>query len=618
MCGITGFAISRAGADVPLEAMNATMEHRGPDDRGMYRSADGRVGLAQCRLAILDLTEAGHQPMGDAAGEVCITFNGEIYNFLELRAQLEALGHRFRSHSDTEVVIEAYREWGDAFIERLNGMFAFALHDIAKRRVLLARDRAGEKPLFYRHDAGRLTFASELKALMADPSQTRKVDLRSLDFYLAYGYVPAGMCILEGVHKLEQGHALVYDLDRDTLTQQRYWRLPPPPRGAANVEELTDELQALLEDSVRRQLVADVPVGVLLSGGVDSSLVTALAARVSSRPVKTFTISFPGHGGYDEAPFARLVAQRFATEHVELAAEPATFELVPSLARQYDEPIADPSMVPTFLVSRLVRQHAKVALGGDGGDELFGGYGHYSFLLREERLRRYAPAPLRRLAGRVAERLPVGVRGRNHVIGLSHDTSYSIAHVNLYFDYATRRALLRQYGNVATGETPEQWKGALTDSSESVIRRATESDFRSTMVDHYLVKVDRASMMNSLEIRAPFLDHRLIEFAFGRVPDCLKANEHERKILLRRVAARLLPPELDLKRKQGFIMPLDAWFAGSWGQMIEETLLQSDTFDRGVIRSLIESQRRGRSNAPRLYALMFFELWRREYGVSVG
>jgi len=616
MCGITGFALANDSAAPPLERMYTTLSHRGPDDRGIYVSADGRVGLAQCRLAVIDLSAAAHQPMSDASGTVWITFNGEIYNFKDVRRELESRGRRFRSASDTEVVVEAYCEWGEEFLSRLHGMFALAIYDGGRRRLLLARDRAGEKPLFYRHAGGKLSFASELKALLADPAFPRTIDVRSLDFYLAYGYVPGEMSIFEGTAKLGQGEALTFDLAGGTLRKWRYWRLPEAGAARASEEELIEELDHRLEAAVRRQLVADVPVGILLSGGLDSSLVTAMAARVSSRPVKTFTISFPGHAGHDEAPFARMVANHFGTEHAELAAEAATLELLPMLARQYDEPIADHSMVPTYLVSRLIRREATVALGGDGGDELFGGYHHYQWLLREERLRGYAPRPLRRLAGAAASHLlPVGTRGRNHIIGLSNDTGYSIAHINLYFDARTRRALLRPHG-VSLDRVPERYRAALTDPDDSPLRRGMETDFRTTMADDYLVKVDRASMLNSLEIRAPFLDVPVVEFAFGRVPDELKVTERERKILLRRLGARLLPPQLDLTRKQGFTMPIDNWAQGEWGRFMEATLRQSDSFDRKTVDALIAGQRRGRVGAHRMYALAFFELWRREYGAT--
>jgi asparagine synthase (glutamine-hydrolysing) len=603
----------------PLAAMRDTLDHRGPDDAGIWWAADRCVGLAHRRLAIIDLSPGGHQPMADVTGRLWITQNGEIYNYRELRRELEGRGHRFRTASDTEVILESYRAWGPECLARLDGMFAFALYDSAIRRVLLARDRAGEKPLFYRHEPGRLVFASELKALMADPRFPRELDLHALDHYLAYGYVPGTMCILRGVRKLAQGQAVTYELDTDVCRSWRYWDLPEPPRTIReSSDDLMRELEQLLEDSVRRQLVADVPVGVLLSGGVDSSLVTAMAARVASTPIRTFTVSFPGHKTHDEAPHARLVAEHFGTQHTELAAEPASVDLLPVLARQYDEPMADSSMVPTYLVSRLVRQHAKVALSGDGGDELFGGYHHYRWIQRSARLRRVVPGPIRRLVGMTGRLLPVGVSGRNHLTAIAGDERTSIAHVNLYFDRWTRRRLLVPTVQHGAHEMPEDYRSALCRPAHGSLRQATEADFRTTLVDAYLVKVDRASMLASLEVRAPWLDHRIIEFAFGRLSDELRATAGELKILPRRLARRLLPPALDLGRKLGLSLPLASWFRGEWGAFVESVLHEADpsVLSPDVIKELIAGQRRGLANTARLFALTMFELWRREYRVT--
>jgi hypothetical protein len=366
--------------------------------------------------------------MSDVAGRLTIVFNGEIYNFADLRLELEAKGAMFRSHSDTEVILAAYREWGAECVSRLNGMFAFALYDAEQQVVLLARDRAGEKPLFYHYADGTLRFASELKGLLADPALPRRIEPESLDCYLALGYVPGGRCILQGFNKLPAAHALRFDMKSGLAKVWRYWQLPDLRTSAVPDEAaLLDELESLLQDSVRRQLVADVPVGVLLSGGVDSSLVTAMARRSSSK-LKTFTIRFPGHGSLDETEHARLIARHFATEHVELEAQPTTADLLPRLARQFDEPVLDSSMIPTFLVCELVRRHCTVALGGDGGDELFGGYGSYSRLLwMENRLGR-VPRPLRSLISTTAERaLPVGLKGRNWLQGLGADLAAGAA-----------------------------------------------------------------------------------------------------------------------------------------------------------------------------------------------
>jgi asparagine synthase (glutamine-hydrolysing) len=623
MCGIVGVAGRRGWANRDgLITMRDTMSHRGPDNAGVWWSDDGRVGLAHRRLAIIDLSPAGRQPMTDAGGDLWITYNGEIYNYRELRSDLERVGYRFRTSSDTEVLLAAYRKWGPECVERLNGMFAFGLYDTRGRKLILGRDRAGEKPLFYRTSGDRIVFASELKALMADPNLDRIIDPMALQQYLAYGYVAGGACILAGVRKLPAAHIATYELDTGTLTLAEYWRLPEPgSKPAESPETLDVALEAALRDSVRQRLVADVPVGILLSGGIDSSLVTAMAAQVSGR-VKTFTISFAGHVAYDEAEYARSVAKHFGTDHTELVAEPSTVELLPELARQYDEPLADSSMVPTYLVSRLVRKHATVALGGDGGDELFGGYLHYSWLQRQERLRRAVPHRLRLRMGDAAARfLPAGFRGRNYILGLSRDLPGSIAQFNSYFDGALQRRLLAPLvtAGVLDGPPPEVYKTSLCRPGQTVLQAATSIDFSTYLVDDILVKIDRASMLASLEVRAPWLDHRLIEFAFGRVPDALRATVRERKILPRRFAARLLPGGLDLARKQGFSLPLSNWLQGQWGRYVERVLADADPriFDPATVRELIEGQQRGYSNAQRLFALVMFELWRREYRVSV-
>jgi asparagine synthase (glutamine-hydrolysing) len=446
MCGIVGIAavasqIQRIWLTIGRDAMT----HRGPDDAGEWWSADGRVGLAQRRLAIIDLSPAGHQPMHDAAGTLSIVFNGEIYNFADLRDELIAKGHGFRSHSDTEVILAAYREWGTECLARFNGMFAFALFDARQQTVFLARDRAGEKPLFYHQAGGVLRFASQLKALLADPALARRIVPAALDCYLAMGYVPGERCMLQGFNKLPPAHALLFDLQTGQAKIWRYWQLPELEATSSRpVDEaaLLDELEALLEDAVRRQMVADVPVGVLLSGGVDSSLITAMAVRSSSQ-VQTFTIGFPGHGKLDETEHARLIARHFGTRHTELMAEDATADLLPRLARQFDEPMVDSSMIPTFLVSQLVRQHCTVALGGDGGDELFGGYGHYSHLQWMQKKLGPIPRPLRNGIALAAEKLlPVGVKGRNWLQGLGVDLDKGLPLIASCFDATTRGRLL--------------------------------------------------------------------------------------------------------------------------------------------------------------------------------
>ena len=374
MCGIIGHFDNMEKRDpVTVRRQLDTLTHRGPDDSGVWFSPDGCTVLGNSRLAIQDISSAGHMPMSDPSGQIWITFNGEIYNFGALGATLAKRGYTFRSRSDTEVILAAYLEWGTECLARLNGMFAFAIYDGRAnapngRCLFLGRDRAGEKPVYYWHHPNGLSFASELKAMMADAHIPRRLNIHALNAYLALGWVPGQMCILDGLNKLPPAHALVYHLESGQVKTWRYWSLPEPLIGDPQAtEELVDELERLLLESVKLRLVADVPVGVFLSGGIDSSLITALAARCSPTPVKTFTVVFPGHKTHDEGPHARCVADWFSTDHNELVAEPDTIDLLPKLAAIYDEPLSDSSMVPTYMVSRLARQQVTVSLSGDGG-----------------------------------------------------------------------------------------------------------------------------------------------------------------------------------------------------------------------------------------------------------
>jgi asparagine synthase (glutamine-hydrolysing) len=429
--------------------------------------------------------------------------------------------------------------------------------------------------------------------------------------------------MLEGVHKLGQGSALVYDVTRDAARSWQYWKLPQPAdQESTSAEDLVDELEELLQDSVKRQLMADVPVGILLSGGVDSSLVTAMAARLTSSRVKTFTVVFPEHPSFNEAPFARLVANHFGTDHTELEAPEGSADLLPELARQYDEPLADSSMVPTYLVSRLIRRHATVALGGDGGDELFGGYPHHRLLQKKARWQHIVPQSVQNAIGAAASSLmPVGVRGRHYLTTFSASPRQSISQVGLFFDQANRKQLLSPLvrSGLSLGRSPEDFKNAGFQNSGSFLKQVTASDFTTYLVDDILVKVDRASMLTSLEVRAPFLDYRIIEFAYGRVPDHLRATHRELKILPRRLSKRVLPPSLKLNRKRGFSLPMGALFKTDWGPFMIGVLNEADAnlFDRTAIANLIASQQRGLVNGHRLFALTMFELWRNHYKVGL-
>ncbi len=624
MCGFVGIAMTspienRAWLGAGLK----TLAHRGPDDQGEWWSNDGLVGLAHRRLSIIDLSTHGHQPMQDLTGKYTVAFNGEIYNHQELRTELALLGFEFRTRSDTEVLLAAYAQWGEACLDRLNGMFAFALYDQPYRRLFLARDRAGEKPLFYHYANGQLRFASELKALLQDRKLSRRINADALDSYLALGFVPGEQCILEGFNKLPPSHSMYFNMAKGQITIKRYWSIPPYTdtriTSDSDEEELLEELEHLLEAAVRRQLAADVPVGMLLSGGLDSSLITAMAVR-SSDQVRTFTIGFSGHGKLDETEHARLIARHFKTEHTELTAKPSTAELIPVLATQFDEPLVDSSMIPTFLVSQLVRGHCTVALGGDGGDELFGGYDHYSRYLWMQQKLSVVPALIRRAIAVAAHRfLPVGMRGKTYLQDISIDFDRDLpVHIPGFFDRFTRSRLLRDT-RLKPAKSAAKIYAQRVPIQADIVQRSTRMDFENYLADDLLVKVDRTSMLNSLEIRSPMLDRELVEFAFGRVPSHLKVSDGNKKILLKKLAARILPPQFDRHRKQGFSIPLGDWLArGPYRDLFHDVLHDpSCIFDRSTVTDLLRGQDKGRYNGERLFALVQFELWRRQYNVSL-
>lgn len=623
MCGVNGTIRFRGTVDRELvERQRDTMVHRGPDSSGLWVSNDGRVGFGHRRLAIIDLTPGGHQPMIDTVTGTAITFNGEIYNFVELRERLRDKGHVFHSHSDTEVILAAYREWGVECVSQLGGMFAFAIYDEAKQRVLLARDRAGEKPLFYRRDGEQFTFASEAKALLADPACSRRVRAQSLNEYLAYGYVTGENTMFADIHRVAPAGRVVIDVSSGAITHDRYWTLPHTAASAstADPEALVEELHELLKASVRRQLMADVPIGVLLSGGVDSSIVTAIAAEVSGSRIRTFTARFPGHGGFDEGPYARMVADHLGTEHIELEAQAADASLLQSLVAQFDDPISDSSMIPTFLVSQEIRKHATVAIGGDGGDELFGGYHKYPVQVRAEQLREHVPRGIRRIAASAAEMiLPIGTPGRGFAKSLAGTAGDGLANAGRIFRADERTQLSDSLRSLDPKFilAPEMLRSHAFEDRKSALQRATALDFSSYMVDDVLVKVDRASMLSSLEVRAPLLDVDVIEFAFSRVPDSLKADRSNRKLILRRLGKRLLPKRLDLTRKQGFSIPIDAWMKHEWRDQLDG----AQALVHGLISPEAFKTYRGRLAAglpigERLYSLLFIQLWSERFAVT--
>lgn len=620
MCGIVGIASNKAVSNKELlNIQRDSLLHRGPDDYGCWWSENGCVGLAHRRLSIIDVSPGGHQPMQNKTGKAWIVFNGEIYNYRELKIELTQLGHQFVTESDTEVLLAAYDQWQTNCVKHLNGIFAFAIYNIAERLLFIGRDRAGEKPLFYSYDSHKLVFASELKAIMSDPDFKRQINPEALDCYLSFGFVPGDRCILKNVSKLPPAHCLIYKIDTGQLKTWQYWSLPdyiPITNVDNSVENLVTEFEILLEDSITKQMVADVPVGILLSGGVDSSLITALAVRKSTN-VNTFTIRFPGFGDYDETDHARLIAEHFSTNHTELEAEETTVELLPQLARQFDEPISDSSMIPTFLVSRLVKKHCTVALGGDGGDELFGGYLHYDQLLRLNQTFGKIPLWLRELITKCSNLLPVGFKGKNWLQGLGTDLKSGLPITNLSFDRLSRAQLLKHTHLPLSAEVIRDGR---IPGDTSLIQRATRNDFLNYLPEDILVKVDRASMLNSLELRAPFLDYRVIEFAFRKVPEHLKTTTADRKILLKQLCQKILPPEFNHNRKQGFSIPLHRWLRkGPWHDFFADILSSNNylPYNKTSVKRLLRGQETGRSNSERLFSLVMLKLWCQTYQIAL-
>ncbi len=621
MCGIYGFTSADGTVDPrALERSRDRLAHRGPDDTGAWISADRRTGLAHRRLSVIDLSPAGHQPMRSADGRLAVVFNGEIYNFRALRMELEQRGVAFSGASDTEVLLAAYRTWGTECLGKLNGMFAFAIHDTggADRApsLFFARDRAGEKPFYYAAAPGYFEFASELKAL----SRRGALDPHALNHYLALGYVPGDLCLVQGVRKLPPAHAGRLDLATFQLKVWKYWSLPVNNPGTAiDAESLAEEARDILLDSVRLRLESDVPLGVLLSGGLDSSLVVAAAARESRRPVKTFTVTLPG-SMLDESRHAGIVARHFGTEHHELPLADAGLGALDDFASLVDEPIADSSLIPSFLLSRLTRRHVTVALGGDGGDELFGGYADYVQALEDQRRTGWVPPALLRAVSDIAGRLPAGVKGRNRLFSLRGGAHQQIIWGSPYFDTALRRRLYSPDVLATLGSDlarPEQSLLRLFETGRDPVDAMTRTHFGSILPDDFLAKVDRASMAVALEMRAPFLDHRMLEFAFGRVPDEWKVRGVETRRLQKLLAKRLLPPALDLDRKQGFSIPLDDWLRADGCRRVREHAEALPAFlKREEINALIMGLESGRANGARLYALMVLGIALKNLGLG--
>tara|TARA_A100001015_G_scaffold316939_1_gene432517 strand:+ start:923 stop:2782 length:1860 start_codon:yes stop_codon:yes gene_type:complete len=619
MCGILGFILSEKKFEKEkfVNSLN-TLKHRGPDEVGVWTSPDKKVFLGHRRLSIIDLSKKAKQPMKSMNNDKIIVFNGEIYNFTYLKKILIKKGYKFKTKSDTEVILVAYQEWGEDCLNYLEGMFSFCIYDTKNKKLFLARDRVGEKPLFYLYNGKDFLFASELKAILSSNLINAKIDPLSLDLYLNMGFIPGENCIIKGIKKLPPGYAISFSLINKKINIWNYWKLPKFNTIIQySYNEIIEKLSTLIEDSVKRQMISDVPLGVLLSGGLDSSLITAMAAKNSNK-IKTFNIGFPEYKKFDETDHARLVSKYFNTEHFEINAGEIKPEILNNLSYQFDEPMADSSMIPTYLISECIKKYCTVALGGDGGDELFGGYPHYSRLIWLEQTFQMIPVKLRKFLSKIIyDVMPIGLKGRNWIKALSTDFNSESPFIAEFFNRKERVQFLPFLEDSRFNSDQVQKECFINENN--ILDTLTRNDFRNYLPEDILVKVDRSSMLNSLEIRAPFLDKNIVEFAFESIPNKLKATSNNKKIVLKNIAENFLPKEFDFNRKQGFSVPLSEWINnGKFGDFFKEVLLdESSIFNKNAIIKLFDRNNTYSNNSERIFALVIFQMWKNKYSLEM-
>ncbi len=618
MCGIAGVVHTDPRVPVAegtLQAMCAAIRHRGPDDNGVFVGEGAAIGMQ--RLSIIDVS-GGHQPIFNEDRSCVIVYNGEIYNHADVRRELERRGHRYTTRSDTETILHAYEEYGTQCVMHLRGMFTIAIWDAPRRRLFLARDRMGKKPLYYACDGQRLVFGSELKAVLAHPGMERRVDEQALVEYVAWGYVPDPRSIYAGISKLPPAHTLVFE--NGNITVERYWDVSftnPAPAGTTETEHV-DRVLEILDEAVRIRLMSEVPLGAFLSGGTDSSVVVALMAKHSATPVKTFTIGFE-EKAYNELEYARAVATHFGTEHHEEIVRPDAEHDVPALVRQFDEPFADSSMIPTYYVCRSARRHVTVALSGDGGDELFAGYLRYVDPANVRAVERIPAGVRNALFAPVAHMLPEGTRGIDRLRDMlgTADEQYvrrmtqglTNTHRSVFDESLARRV------DTNPAHVAAPFLAAMAGAD--TLSRRQHLDIHTYLAGDILTKVDRTSMKVSLECRAPLLDHVLAEYA-ATIPPEMRIRGMTTKYILKKVAERLMPAELVHRPKMGFAIPVAHWLRGEWASQSTDLLLGSRAQERGIfnpafLRRITDEHRSGhRDNSAMIWCLMMLEMWFRE------
>jgi asparagine synthase (glutamine-hydrolysing) len=625
MCGICGelrFDGASAVDERALAAMADTLRHRGPDHGATYVSSDGCLGLGFRRLSIIDLRSAAHQPIGNEDGSIQLVFNGEIYNYRELRTHLLAQGHTFRSNSDSEVIVHLYEEHGEQAIDRLEGMFALALWDSRTGSLVLARDRAGKKPLFFWSGTDRVVFASEIKALVARPDLDLQIDEEAIPYYFLHGYVPHPGTFYRQVVQVEPATLLAFDR-KGFRRKRRYWQLtfaPDQARRAATLSRATAaaRVRELVTAAVQRRLMSDVPLGAFLSGGIDSTIVVGVMRELMGEPVRTFSIGFEGDSRFDETAVARQTAERFGTLHTEFRVRPSAIELLDTLVYHHDGPFADSSAIPTYLVSKLTREHVTVALTGDGGDEVFAGYLRFRAALAAERV----PAWAGDIAGATLQHLPAArnerhwlARGRRFARFMQLPLEDRLAAwAGVFYDDAEQLLDEGLLARLPPIDRRRHLCGLAGADGASALSRLLAANFHSYLPDDLMVKVDRASMAVSLEARAPLLDRELVEYVAG-LPDEFKIEGRQSKVILREAFDDMLPAAVQGGPKKGFGVPLDAWFRGELCDFARDTLLSPTARLRtytspSYLMRLLDEQRTGRANhGHRLWTLLTFERW---------
>ena len=617
MCGIVG-AVTNDHKKLPspevADRMCKVIEHRGPDDQGIYYEEGVFIGMR--RLSIIDL-ESGHQPIHNEDKTIWTVFNGEIYNFRELRKELERKGHKFYTHSDAECIVHSYEEYGEQCFSKFRGMFAIAIWDERKKCLILGRDHLGKKPLFYTYTNGLLAFGSELKSLIQLPGFNKALSQSAIHDYLLFGYIPTPSSIFKDVQKLPPAHYLIFDLKEIVI--KKFWELSFEPKNTGSCESLTEQLEDKLSEAVRLRLVSDVPFGAFLSGGIDSSIVVSLMAKEMNMPVKTFSIGFKEEE-FSELSDARIVASHIGAEHHEEVVEADAVSILDELVWYFDEPFADSSAIPTYLVSKMAAQHVKMVLSGDGGDEAFGGYDRYKKYMVIDHLRKLGVNNASKAIKGASLFFPYNIKPRmawlSQRVGQPYPDSYlsgvAICTPDLANELIANNNIDRGYG--ALGNIFS--RNTQSNSLDSIIA----GDIKSYLLDDILVKVDRMSMATSLEARAPLLDYKLMEFAAG-LPVEYKINKKVTKFLLKKVSEKFLPQSILTKKKQGFGIPLAAWFRTTLKEMMFDTIESQSFKERGVFdvamtRSILEKHiNKEKDFSEQLWSILVFELWARAYQV---